>query len=136
MQLEQQVSSLELSKKLKTLGVKQESAFYFETIVNEEGDRTVTNLRFGKFYDDSANKKHVSYIAAFTVAELGEMLPKDSVFLRAKPVHDVYLWDSRQVMFTDGTIIMPQCGENLARTEADSRAKMLVYLIEQGIVKP
>lgn len=136
MKLEEQVCSLELAKKLKELGAKQESAFYFETIVNEEGDRSVTNLRFGKFFDDAANNRHVSYIAAFTVAELGEMLPKDSVFLHAKPVHDIYLWESRQVMFPDGTIIMPQCGETLSRTEADSRAKMLIYLIEQGIVKP
>jgi hypothetical protein len=134
MNIQQQICNFELNKKLKELGVNQESTFYWEIIVNEEGDRTVTNLRFGKFYDDTANKKHVTYISAFTATELGAMLPDTAVLSNGrrhalvigKPLGE---W---QVGYREGTepLIFK------AETEADARAKMLIYLIEQGIVKP
>lgn len=139
MKLEEQVASLELSKRLKELGVRQESAFYFETIVNEEGDRSVTNLRFNKFYDDAANKRHVSYISAFTVAELGEMLPREyfnplgeeSGLCRLKVFKNSN--SNEWAIAYDAENMRVVC---CVDTEANARAKMLIYLIEQGIVKP
>lgn len=130
MKLENQVVSLELSKRLKELGVKQESAFYFETITNDEGDRAVTNLRFGKFYDDAANKKHVSYISAFTVAELGELLPINFRSYRWAGHPDGEAWFCNDDSIVGVSERVTEC------TEADIRAKMLIYLIEKGIVKP
>jgi hypothetical protein len=79
MKLEDQVVSLELAKKLKEPGVKQESAFWW-------------NLRFnsGEWHLDSYQiftKSNASpcddSISAFTVAELGEILPKGYVSYRS-----------------------------------------------------
>ncbi|MBZ5490173.1 MAG: hypothetical protein LAO76_04485 [Acidobacteriia bacterium] len=59
--------------------------------------------------------------SAFTVAELGEMLSED----RDLPWHGngVWFWS---VMSEDGT----------EKTEADARAKMLIYLVEHGLSSP
>ena len=61
MKLEQHVCSLDLAKRLKELGVKQESLFWWGEITKE-----VHYCKAGK----------PLHISAFTVAELGEMLPK------------------------------------------------------------
>lgn len=60
MNLEQQVSNLELSQKLKELGVKQESLFVWY----DEDDRPAWRGAF----------KRTNEIAAFTVSELTELL--------------------------------------------------------------
>jgi hypothetical protein len=61
MELEKQICSLELAKKLKELGVKQDSLFWW---VNGRGRM--------ELHDKHTDSDSVS---AFTVAELGEMLP-------------------------------------------------------------
>ena len=68
MKLEDQVCSLELAKKLKELGVKQESLFYWWFVRNDMGDDV--------FVSDTKPVNGTEYWSAFTVAELGEMLPK------------------------------------------------------------
>jgi hypothetical protein len=98
MKLESQVTSLELSKQLKSLGVKQDSAFYWYC---PSGDLTRVSL---------IQKENFTYsectFSAFTCTELREMLPPETIR------------ELRQ-----------------AETEADFRAKMLIYLINQGIIK-
>jgi hypothetical protein len=74
MEVEKQVCNLELAKRLKKLGVKQESAFWWEQIKvagkNEwHKDWTLAFNSYSKPYDAT----HI--VSAFTVAELGEMLP-------------------------------------------------------------
>lgn len=64
MKLEQQVTSLEISKRLKELGVKQESYFIWV----EEGWRHIPFL-------SDRNHGYVGSCSAFTSSELGEMLP-------------------------------------------------------------
>ncbi len=60
MNLEQQVVNLELARRLKALNVKQESLFnWLEGII---------------VYGHCGHKGN-DYVSAFTVAELGEMLP-------------------------------------------------------------
>jgi hypothetical protein len=73
MKLENQVCSLELAKKLKELGVKQESLFYWVRHWNE--GKWVDKLFYLKDEDDKVN----SFTSAFTVAELGEMLTKQQI---------------------------------------------------------
>jgi len=66
MKIEEQVTSLKLSKRLKALGVKQESIFYWrKTSLGdyEATDRSNVYMPKDTFY------------SAFTVAELGELLP-------------------------------------------------------------
>ena len=78
MKLEEQVCSLELAKRLKELGVKQESLFRWTHALawSKSTDGRKTPGR-GKDYVEYGNAKaHKDFIAAFTVAELGEMLPR------------------------------------------------------------
>ena len=63
--LEQQVCSRELAKRLEELGVRQESVFWWV-------DRTLTYTG-GR----ASHAQRQGGIAAFTVAELGAMLPDD-----------------------------------------------------------
>lgn len=68
MKLEQQVCIVSLAKRLKELGVKQESLFSF---VKQDGTE---DYYLGEFPDNKYDlARHVS---AFTVGELGEMLPE------------------------------------------------------------
>jgi hypothetical protein len=139
MELEKQVCSLELAKRLKELGVEQSALFRHDTRLRKitwSGDIQAAPVDFGD-----------RYIAAFTVAELGEMLPQ---VVQAKGRHD-----SRERLY----YITPSAGGNGLRfidyvayengagtmlyaypylegdTEADARAKMLIYLLEKGLVK-
>src|SRR5438874_1108848 len=79
MKLEQQVCSLELAKKLKELGAKQESLFYWVDL-NFGGARGELKP-YPMFYQqqrpwDKGDLYSEHWLAsAFTVAELGEMLP-------------------------------------------------------------
>ena len=125
MKLEQQVSSLELSKRLKELGVKQESYFSWH-----RGNSVKMFLVESTIVGDEEN------YPAFTVAELGEMLPKRAEIETFKS----YVYGSgfskwRAVLtFKDGEEMrMPM---DMSDTEADARAKMLIYLLEQGILNP
>lgn len=65
------VTSLEVSKKLKDLGVKQDSFFYWH-----DGKLTWVGKVISWGYQESfePNKKSIS---AFLVSELGEMLPSE-----------------------------------------------------------
>ena len=72
MTIENQVTSLELSKQLKKLGVKQESQFYWIKIA---GKWKVQWFNFGEEFSEKIAKRK-DLISAFTVAELGEMYTK------------------------------------------------------------
>lgn len=127
MKLEDQVCSLDLAKKLKELGVKQESQFWWvhSSWVGAEGEPWELGYQ-GDFPGAGTQEEDYS---AFTVAELGEMLPRGafSVFNISSN-----RWDCE---YQAPTIIRPRIWDK-GNTEADARAKMLVYLIEQGLVKP
>lgn len=117
MKLEEQVASLELCRKLKELGVRQESAFYWS---HDEKECS---------YSLDSFVRHKEHFAAFTVAELGQILMN-------APIENI---DSRRHNSGEWTASCFVSGENEifeADTEADARAKMLCYLIEQRIVNP
>jgi len=124
MKLKNQVCSLELSKKLKVLGVEQESLFYW---LYSFGNNNYTLLE-----KTATNKLHDEDISAFTVAELGDILPSASVVLSLSfEKLDEYHWVTyskrdRHIFMVGGI-----------KSEANTRAKMLIYLIENELtVKP
>lgn len=131
MTLENQVVSLELAKKLKKLGVKQESLFWW----NELFEMSVTKyiLNYGRF-------NRVEAFSAFTVAELGEMLP---AFIKHDKRHfKLYVAkNENDEWFIEYQGWTSQLLENYellvqrnAATEADARAKMLIYLLENKLI--
>ena len=126
MKLESQVVSLEHARKLKELGVRQESAFYWigsDLLSSPEAHDTLGRLTW---------PKKEAWISAFTVAELGEMLP-DTVVLSNGKTH---------VLVTGKTVGLWEVGYRNGSaplffrhtSEADARAKCLVYLIENKII--
>ena len=117
MTLESQVASLDLCKRLKELGVKQESLFYWSFHKAAKPEL--------KLSDALREKTHWEDFAAFTVAELGEMLPPMTPSKLADTSVNERRWSCG--MYPD---------DFRAKTEADARAAMLIYLIEQGLVKP
>lgn len=128
MKLEDQVCSLELAKRLKELGVRQESYFYYCL----EGFSGQTGEEYWGIH--ALRRKNViqeEYISAFTVAELGVMLPhsiNDWVICIEKHPYDgwfIKYWDNSYKQLREA-----QDGK-----ESDARAKMLIYLIENGLVK-
>jgi hypothetical protein len=127
--LEKQVCSLDLAKRLKELGVKQWGSvlFYHDTRLKKvawRGDIQTAPVDFGD-----------RYIAAFTVAELGEMLPR--TFESGSTI-----WpeaEKRWVCSYQSTDYDSVENDNpewieYAPTEADARAKTLVHLIENKLV--
>lgn len=129
MPLEQQVCSHELAKRLAELGVQQESMFWWI-------DRKVTYT--------GGRVSHAPLqggIAAFTVAELGEMLPDDIIIpsKQGKP-HTHWLRFGRYRVagnrfwcaYPGGTARSNL--EERAHTEADARAQLLIYLLEHHLL--
>lgn len=144
MKIEDQVCSLELSKKIKELKVKQDSLWYFihfeagwtlQSIkqVNNNlkahrkmGDNMFAINALSEFWRDDC-------ISAFTVAELGELLNK-------KLKHNYYINGCFYLKSAESNVysieFTQQLNEgNLSRvtedkTEANARAKMLIYLIK------
>lgn len=120
MKLEQQVVSLELAKRLKELGTKQESLWYYD------GNHNL--VMFGNYVTDE-------YIAAFTVAELGEMLPvevRNNFLVCEKDTDGKDVdWTVRYHPYDVDEFRMPS---QVAETEAGARAKMLIYLLENNLI--
>jgi hypothetical protein len=114
--LEKQVTSLELSKKLRDLGVKQESLFYWWP------SKSV-------FVQTRKPEGTVAWCSAFTVAELGEMFNRSGI----GDFHSTLLG-------ADGWFCSANTkrGEHhkTAATEADARAATLVYLLENHLLTP
>lgn len=121
MKLEQQLVSLELAKKLKELGVKQESYFYWD-IHNE------------LFVPLDSTLNPYTQCSAFTVAELGEMLPYGC--WTEKMMAGMASYKEGRWRCTDDVNIGSdnKVLKMYADTEADARAKMLIYLVENNLI--
>lgn len=131
MTLEDQCVNLSLSKRLKELGVKQDSIFDWVWGFDANKDKDEFFLWLMSPYNRNNSKWKEQY-SAFTVAELGELLPVN--------INDHYFTSHRcarngwWAMYTTGQIEHNKY-EYWAKSEAEVRAKMLVCLIEQGIIK-
>ena len=139
MTLENQLVSLELSKKLKELGVKQESLFSWVIGVNfGQTETEKKNFKPWVINDQAVRIPEYNYIPAFTVAELGELLPNGYVTGHTQ-FKDEKTWCCHWYRINkDG--VAKNIGDPLydqpifAETEANARAKMLIYLLENKLV--
>ena len=138
MNLKTQVCSLELAMRLKELGVKQESYFAWY----KEGDvfemAVQNNVGISRFRDNviiPPSHGMREYYAAFTVAELGDVIREanleDLIFMTDCSTREWRVWlgdpNADEFPFTfDPSFI--------ESTEADARAKMLIYLLENKLI--
>lgn len=127
MKIEDQVVSFELSKKLKKLGIKQKSIYYWVDINDDDKPEPILFEREGLY---STNNSENCY-SAFTVAELGEMLPAtlecyDNPY---DPCEGIHIETGRE---RNGNWICND-GDYYAKdkSEANARAKMMVYLLSE-----
>lgn len=169
MQLEKQVCSLELAKKLKELGVKQESLFYWvhddltRTYLATEKQLPIIQAGYNRIphqsmAEDYGWRENVEKCSAFTVAELGEMLPRfiadadqplSGVKGKQYPLiieclADDYSSDNKingwRIRYGDTKVKIDSepklnsAGIYYVGTEADARAKMLIYLLENKLI--
>jgi hypothetical protein len=125
MELSKQVVSLELAKKLKELGVTQRSLFYW----SRYGRDTIPEDDYDVYFQSVVFKigtKEIEYFSAFTVAELGEMLPRGYMSFH----NSLNKWYCEDL----DTFIQPHYKAEEYDTEADARAKMLIYLLENNLI--
>jgi hypothetical protein len=134
MKKEQQVCSRELAIRLKELGVSQESLYYWcEVIVIGSLDGNPDGVRYELLTIGTPKQNPAS---AFTVSELGKMLPREIDFggksvpleLRGMNAYGEHLV-AYHIEFE------PPIGLQCEKTEADARAKCLTYLLEKNIIK-
>ena len=151
MKLKDQVCSFKLAKKLKKLRVKQDSLFYW--VDETKLKRGWTILRKGNLAPSN-----VKQISAFTVAELGEMLPEGikatMSHLIPKYKHEngeeisFYLYMKKQMRYKGWTyyyveefnhegngVQINNSSGNYDKNEANARAKMFVYLLENKLLR-
>lgn len=132
MKLEHQVSSLALSQKLKELGVKQKSiaGWRLRYITDGNGEELSSEwvILCDGFVQDWKSKFGES-ISAFTVAELGEMLPNWIGHPTDLPFKSL----GKKTIMPWAWIVKGFYGSE--KTEADARASMLIYLIENSLIK-
>lgn len=127
MELEKQVTSIDLSNKLKKLGLTKPSIYF----------RDWTGAKEDEIEQNPEPLYNLDNVNCYTVAELGEMLPK------TENIVTMYLGNGYVQTAIQGDIDL---GEGLATrwgavgkcilgdTEADARAKMLIYLLENKLM--
>ncbi len=125
--MEKHVTSLELSKRLKELGVKQKLLFWHE-LNNIDGGIGTGEIVYSK---DMSVPVYYSYgyVSSFLASELGEMLPErlfDRYHLNISRIHNVWV-----VQYSYGLEIEVT---SQADTLVNAIAKATIYLLEQGII--
>lgn len=138
MKLEDQVCSLELAKKLKELGIKQDSLFFHVSwaFTKKEIEEKESYHIFSRERCE-VNEDLTIKISAFTAAELGEMLPK---YIKKANIEYYYAQFPSENL--DKWIIFYRNffyswnGQNQEDVnEANARAKMLIYLLENNLME-
>lgn len=131
MKLEDQVTSLDLCRRLKELGVKQES--YFWWVKKNFANDPPVDPWIVEAYQDTHAMENTS---AFAVPELGEMLPIN-IRIDKSPFILVIgkTWMKTWVVSYRNSKIGKSI-EFQSEIEADARARTLIYLIEQKLLKP
>lgn len=131
MKLEEQVCTLEQAKRLQELGIKDPSLFKWIDF-SFDGDGT----DFRPVFSPIAFKKCYH---AYTVAELGEILPHEP---NRFDLNITKGWDGWYVDYNYHTTtgdfkrMCPSFPIWNEHNEAQARAAMLIYLLENGILSP
>lgn len=134
MELQKQVVSLELAKRLKELGVKQESIFVWSEPRPDKAPDADTTLVLDRDCNVQLCHKWQDWgdcfepHAAFTVAELGEML-QDGMMNSHKTGFGY--WTCKYTYVSQDA---EPTAEARGDTEAEARGLMLVYLIENNLI--
>lgn len=131
MTLEQRITSLELSKRLKELGVKQESIFVWEYF-----SETCYGVKFIPFAVVPDKFNCCEHYSAFTSSEIIEMLPK---YITKDNTEFYYLqypsWHCDKWIITYGNSFERwKSKEQEDVIEVNARAKMLIYLLENKLI--
>lgn len=138
MELQKQVTSLDLSQRLEVLNVKQESLFYWCYTDAALADGSRWELKYIKSISESewelSNLKDI--ISAYTVAELGEILPEDI------EVHETGFFITIGRAVGNKWYVTYRNDRNHSRifpyqesdTEAEAHALMLEYLITNKLI--
>lgn len=122
MNLSEQVTNLELSEKLKSLNVKQESLFYYLNMY--DGSHHI-------LYIDKLSHTKDHYISCYTASELLEFYPKfinDWIFRIEKYPSEF------EVKYCDRNDEKRLCVE-FDKNLCNALAKMLIHLIENKIIE-
>jgi hypothetical protein len=137
MNIGKHVCSFESAKKLKELGVEQNSLFFYRAfenpldgVMNEE---TCPQKNWSLHYFDDKHSKSCDFeISAFTSAELGKLIPA-KVFDNGL-VYSVDFCKIEKIWGCSYSLIQFFYSDN----EAESRAQLLIWLLEEvkkGILK-
>lgn len=132
MELEEQVTSLEISKQLNELGVKQDSLFWWST---DTGSNFFVETESYPVYADYPRPKRI--YSAFTLSELGAMLNWNIHFEGVWYLINTYkIISENYVRYSNGhgrdLLILH---DTMDINEANARAKMLIYLIENKLIE-
>lgn len=140
MKLENQVCTLKQAKRLRELGIAKESLFCY---VSENLGNFEVVATFGyswSDFPDYSSYKHKYF--AYTVAELGVMLP-DFQHQNGKGFWISFPSHSSDIMKWIGAVETPNRDHSetirhriVHDTEAQARAAMLIYLIENNHITP
>lgn len=133
MNLKAQVTSLELSKRLKELGVKQKSQFVYARFWSARKDVPIEmqwNLVLDEpnAYDTTLTSEFYDIVQAYSVAELLEIEPALCYGLRKGEEG----WGHLAINYKEHTTVLQGYWE----TCADAVAAMLIHLIEQNLLDP
>lgn len=124
MEISKQVCSLELAKKLKELGVSQKALCFW----NDE------NKNPEVIFSDPKEAAYIGFVSAFTVAELGEILFKlESNSLKPNNFR-IESYNTNEF----NLVLLRDCAESIYinnENEANARATMLIYLIENKLIE-
>lgn len=143
--LEQQVCSLELAKKLEKLGVNKESIFQYriDWIAGDGGmEKEKVSIVFKQNYETKGTNENGqtqgSYlVSAFTVAELGEMFNIQGIDSFESHCLNAHGW-SCNCGFSPSKARVAGMDKSIhteyGDTEADARAKTLIYLLENNLI--
>lgn len=131
MKLENQLTSIEPSIKLRELGVVQKSLFIY---VKSEA-HGIKPYYIETEFDLSEHIQIERVCSAYTVAELGVMLPyqlKSGSFLKCEKYDDTWRIEYNHSCFPGDVDVGDALPDE--KTEADARANMLIYLLENKLI--
>lgn len=133
MNLDQQVCSIELAKRLNELGVNKGSIFFW---IRGKLGKFAGERQFGIVYidwfaelDDTDSKDNYEYYSAYSVAELGDIFTAN--IISGKDFSGSYFcraWGDKSSKDSDWIFLESD-------NEANARAKMLIHLIENKLIE-